>query len=67
MLQVQATCCAKKTRVLLSATNSNFAARITTETTTFLVTNLNLTLVIGPREARQIKKNMADGENEPEL
>ena len=41
MLQVEATCCTKKTRVLLSATNFSFAARITTEASTCLATNLN--------------------------
>ena len=40
---------------LLSATNSSFAARIITEATTCLATNLNSALVIGRREARQIK------------
>ena len=48
MLQVEATCCA----ILLSATNFCFAARVTTEATTCLSTNLNSTLVIGCREAR---------------
>ena len=56
MLQVEETCCAKEARVLLSATNSGFAARITTEATTYPATNLNSTLVIGRRKARQIKK-----------
>jgi len=55
VLQVEATCCAKQTRVLSSATKFSFAARITTEATTCLATNLNSTLVIGCREARQIK------------
>ena len=41
----------KQTRVLLSATNFSFAARITSEATTCLVTNLNSMLVIGCREA----------------
>ena len=45
----------------------SFAARITTEATTCLATNLNSTLVIGCREAREIKKNIADGEGEPEF
>ena len=54
-LQVEVACCSKKTRVLLSATNSNFAAGITTVATTYLAANLNSTLVIGRREARQIK------------
>jgi len=44
----------------------SFAARITTEATTCLATNLNSTLVIGCREARQIK-NKTDGEGEPEF
>ena len=55
MLQVEATCCAKQLRVLLSATSSSFAARIATEVTTCLAINLNLILVIGRREARQMK------------
>ena len=68
MLQVEGTCCSKLTRVLLCATNSSFAARITTEATTYLATNLNPALVIGRREARKIKKkNMADGKDEPKF
>jgi len=53
VLQVEDTCCAKWTRVLLSAANFSFAARITTEATTCLATNLNSTLGIGCRKARQ--------------
>ena len=70
MLQVEAICCEKQTRVLLSATNFSFVARITTETSTCLATNLTSTLVIGCQRSaatRQIKKNMADaadGEDE---
>ena len=56
VLQVEEKCCTKCTRVLLSATSSSFAARITTEATTCLATNLNSTLVIGRREAWQIGK-----------
>ena len=48
-------------------TKFSFAARIITEATTCLATNLNSTLVIGCREARQIKKNKADGEGELEF
>ena len=59
VLQVEATCCSKLARVLLCATNFNFAARITTEATTCLATNLNTALLIGRREARQ----MADGKD----
>ena len=47
MLQVEATCCEKLTRVLLSSTNFSFVARITTEVSTCLATNLTSRLVIG--------------------
>ena len=47
LLQVEATCCEKLTRVLLSATNFSFVARITTEVSTCLATDLTSTLVIG--------------------
>jgi len=57
MLQVEATCCAKQTQVLLSATNFSFVARIITEAAICLETNLNSTLVIGCREERQPEKN----------
>jgi len=65
VLQVEATCCAQYSQVLLSAANFSFAAHITT----YFATNLNSTFVIGCREAQQIviKKNMAYGEGEPEF
>ena len=58
-LQVEATGCEKQTRGLLSATNFSFVARITTEASTCLATNLTSTLVIGCQRSsatRQIKK-----------
>ena len=67
MLQLEATCCEKQTRVLLSATKFRFVARITTEASTCLATNLTSTLVIGCQRSavtRQIKKNMADAADE---
>ena len=69
ILQVEETCCVKWTRVLLSATNFSFDARITFEATTCLTTNLNSALMIGCREARQRsqKESMADGKDEPEF
>ena len=62
-------------QVLFSATNFSFAARITTEATACLAVNLNSTLVIGCRKARQrgkkkkkqTNKNVADGEEQSEF
>ena len=58
VLQVEATCCAKWTRVLLSSTNFGFAARTTTEPSTF---EFNACDWLSRSTAtRQIKKSMAD-------